>query len=135
MVAHTITGRKSDTCSVTQMDLWYLFNFLNKDKHCNVAHCLASYLTKAVGKTKTSPICGGHFVTRLAKSYPFFTNAVRLQLTREQPMTLIDPASLIRMKVLPKDVISGVLKSCEPPDDEAGPSTIQQLESSLSDVD
>ncbi|PWA53697.1 retrotransposon Orf1 [Artemisia annua] len=206
MISYSITSR-SDTSSVTKMDLWYLSNILNKDKHCNVAHCLASYLTEAAWNTRTSPIYGGHFVTRLAKSYPFFTNAFRIELTPEQPMTLIDQTSLIYMKVLHKDVRSRVLTLCnpwdsgdpenegldenedeeedalptqerdpamaeisvhvtnverdidnmkgtmnwlqhsmirvfnhlqmppEPPDDQAGPSTTQQLESSLSDVD
>ncbi|PWA80942.1 protein ROOT HAIR DEFECTIVE 3 [Artemisia annua] len=117
MIAHTITGRKQ-TNRVTQMDLWYLHNLLNQDKFCNVAHCLASYLTEAAGRTKTSPICGGHFVTRLAKSYPFFTNVFRLELTPEQPMTLIDQASLMYLKILHRDVRSRALTLCNPLDSE-----------------
>ncbi|GKB09151.1 hypothetical protein Tco_0837463 [Tanacetum coccineum] len=113
MISHSITGRKC-AGSVTQMDLWYLYNFLSEDKHCNVAHCLASYLTEAAGRIRTSPICGGHFVTRLAKSYPFFTNAFRVELTPEQPMTLIDHALLVYMRVLHRDVRSRVLTLCDP---------------------
>ncbi|GJZ53120.1 hypothetical protein Tco_0608005 [Tanacetum coccineum] len=92
MISHSNTGKKC-ACSVTQIDLWYLYNFSSEDKHCNVAYCLASYLTEDAGKTRSSPICGGHFVF----------NHVQMPL--------------------------------EPPDDQTGPSTTQQLESSLSDVD
>jgi hypothetical protein len=105
------------------MDLWYLFNFLNKDKHCNVSHCLASYLTDAAGKTRTVTICGGHFVTRLAKSYPFFTKAYRRKLSKGHRMTLVDQAALIRMQVLHRGGRPRVLRLYDPrpsedPEDE-----------------
>lgn len=55
---------------VTKLNLFFLWTILTPDVCCNIPYFLARYLADhAVSSRVRIPICGGHFVTHLARSY------------------------------------------------------------------
>ncbi|GKA34367.1 retrotransposon ORF1 [Tanacetum coccineum] len=70
-IAMTIAGRKESTHRVTEIDLFYLYCIYSDELVCNIPYWLAKYM---VGVREKSLICGGMFVTRIARSYGLLTN-------------------------------------------------------------
>ncbi|GJW42818.1 hypothetical protein Tco_0071617 [Tanacetum coccineum] len=79
-IATTITCRKESTHRVTKIDIFYLYCIYSDEVICNIPYWLAKYM---VGMREKSLICGGMFVTRIARSYGLLTNEMMGALTRE----------------------------------------------------
>ena len=66
-LTYSLTGRHSSTHRVNSMDLFNLYCIHNPGIYCNIPFWVASTLKHSAGSGET--ICGGMFVTRLARSY------------------------------------------------------------------
>nr|GEX59778.1 retrotransposon Orf1 [Tanacetum cinerariifolium] len=79
-IVMTIVGRKKSTHRVTEINLFYLYCIYFDEVIYNIPYWLAKYM---VGMREKSLICGGMFVTRIARSYGLLTNKIIGALTRE----------------------------------------------------
>lgn len=71
-IACTINMRK-DGDKVPNLDLFFLWIIIIPNTFCNIPYCLEKYLADGgVMDRKASRICGGMFVTTLARSYGIF---------------------------------------------------------------
>lgn len=106
LISTSLTHRKGAQ-KVPQTDLFYLWCLLTPDTYCNIPFALASYLArKATGTRQQSPICGGHFITRLALSYGILTREVTRQLLRMESK-LMGLFYLETMRVIRRSDING----------------------------
>lgn len=73
---------RKDDDKVPNLDLFYLWSILTSGVFCNIPHCLEKFLVEKGAKDrKGSSICGGMFVTKLARSYGLFERGTRKFLT------------------------------------------------------
>ncbi|GJX81455.1 hypothetical protein Tco_0330936 [Tanacetum coccineum] len=79
-IATTIAGRKESSHRVTEIDLFHLYCIYSDEVICNIPYWLAKYM---VGMREKSLICGGMFVTRIARSYGLLTNEMMRALSVE----------------------------------------------------
>lgn len=76
---------------VPSTDLYFLYALVTPGRHLNLPVALAAYLSRrARGLREDSPICGGHFITRLARSYQLLTR----EITRSMVFHDMRPMSL-----------------------------------------
>ena len=68
-LAYSLTGRHSSQHRVTTSDLFFLYTIHNPGIYCNIPYWVAIMLTHGAGTRGTDRICGGMFVTKLARSY------------------------------------------------------------------
>ncbi|KAI7746769.1 hypothetical protein M8C21_025279 [Ambrosia artemisiifolia] len=99
IIAQSIAGRKESTGVVTQKDQFFLYCFI-RPAACNVAYVLASYFSSLMGKMSTTHICGGSYITQLAKSYGVLTPEACATLTSFLPTQTLDMVVLTNMKVV-----------------------------------
>ena len=98
-IAHTICGRSQSTGVVTVRDLFFLYCFI-RPATCNVAYCLAQFLSQSMGRTQQGYICGGLYVTALARFYGFLTPAAIDSMLVVQPTQYIDKVMLLHLRVI-----------------------------------
>ncbi|GKE92714.1 hypothetical protein Tco_1573809, partial [Tanacetum coccineum] len=79
-IATTIAGRKESTHTVIEIDLFYFYCIYSDEVVCNIPYWLAKYM---VGMREKSLICGGMFVSRIARSYRLLTNEIMGALSVE----------------------------------------------------
>ena len=65
----SLSGRHSSQHRVTSLDLFFLYTIHNPGVYCNIPYWVAILLKHGAGTRETDRICGGMFVTRLARSY------------------------------------------------------------------
>ncbi|GJU32905.1 hypothetical protein Tco_1176494 [Tanacetum coccineum] len=97
LIAPTILGRKESNHRVTVIDLFYLYCIYGKEVTCNIYYWLARYLK---GVRDKDLICGGMFVTRIARSFGLQTNAMVDALSVETRAHIFKKKSLVAMNVL-----------------------------------
>ena len=68
-LAYSLTGHHSSQHRVTTSDLLFLYTIHNPGIYCNIPYWVAIMLTHGAGTRGTDRICGGMFVTKLARSY------------------------------------------------------------------
>ncbi|MFS7988743.1 hypothetical protein Hanom_Chr11g01038461 [Helianthus anomalus] len=98
-IALSIGERKLHPGVISQKDLFFLYCFV-KPAVCNVAYMLASYFTSCMGTMPTTYICGGSYITQLAKSYGVLTPETCNSLTSFLPTQTLDMVALTHMKVV-----------------------------------
>ncbi|XP_021991776.1 mediator of RNA polymerase II transcription subunit 12-like [Helianthus annuus] len=99
VIALSIAGRKCGPNVIFQKDLFFLYCLI-KPAVCNVAYMLASYFTSCMGMRPTTYICGGSYITQLAKSYGVLTPEACDNLTSFLPTQTLDMVALTYMKVV-----------------------------------
>ncbi|KAJ0871812.1 hypothetical protein HanRHA438_Chr11g0516681 [Helianthus annuus] len=99
IIALSIAGRKCGPNVIFQKDLFFLYCLI-KPAVCNVAYMLASYFTSCMGMRPTTYICGGSYITQLAKSYGVLTPEACDNLTSFLPTQTLDMVALTYMKVV-----------------------------------
>ncbi|KAI3815487.1 hypothetical protein L1987_15156 [Smallanthus sonchifolius] len=72
-IVYSISGRGQGETVVNLRELFYLY-CLVRPRTCNLAHSIAGYLVNSSGCDVTSAICGGHFMTKLARNFQLLTN-------------------------------------------------------------
>ncbi|GKA19981.1 hypothetical protein Tco_0699896 [Tanacetum coccineum] len=97
LIATTILGRKESTHRVTAIDLFYLYCIYGEGVTCNIYYWLAWYLK---GVRDKDLICGGMFVTIIARSFGLQTNAMVDALSVETRAHIFKKKSLVAMNVL-----------------------------------
>lgn len=74
---------------VSRKDLFYLW-CLREGHQCNLGYYFALYFEKMVGK-KNGALCGGSYVTRLARNLKIFGGVIPLEgLTAKPKMSALD---------------------------------------------
>nr|GEU86342.1 retrotransposon Orf1 [Tanacetum cinerariifolium] len=96
-IATTILGKKESTHRITTIDLFYLYCIYGEGVTCNIPYWLARYLKEVRDKDL---ICGGMFVTRIARSFVLLTNAMVDALSVEPQTHVFKKKSLIAMGVV-----------------------------------
>ncbi|GJZ40983.1 hypothetical protein Tco_0587869 [Tanacetum coccineum] len=96
-IAMTIAGTKESTYRVTKIDLFYIFCIYSDEVVCNIPYWLAKYMVRM---RENSLICGGMFVTRIARSYRLLTNEMMGALSVEASPYVFKKKSLISMGVV-----------------------------------
>ncbi|KAI3519054.1 hypothetical protein L1887_08043 [Cichorium endivia] len=80
--------------------MFYMWVLSDADRFLNLPHTLPVFLTsKALGSTARSPMTGGHFITRLARSYSILTDNV-ISRMRPMPPRLMKGRQLETMRVV-----------------------------------
>lgn len=88
-LAHTISHRRENTERVGFADLWYLRKFV-AEENINVPYAVAWYLHhNASGIRGSSPICGGQFVTKIAKSFNISFQGLERVMARPKTVGLV----------------------------------------------
>ena len=73
---------RRDDDKVPSRDVFFLWCILTPNQFCNIPYCLAKYLAESgVKERSTSKICGGMFITKLARSYGILEGRIGNQLT------------------------------------------------------
>ncbi|KAJ0510598.1 hypothetical protein HanRHA438_Chr11g0516661 [Helianthus annuus] len=126
-IALSIAGRKLHPGVISQKDLFFLYCFV-KPAVCNVAYMLASYFTSCMGTMPTTYICGGSYITQLAKSYGVLTPEACDNLTSFLPTQTLDMVALTHMKVVKPISQPDPSQTEEPPQQqqEAPPQQLQE---------
>ncbi|KAI3744277.1 hypothetical protein L1987_57354 [Smallanthus sonchifolius] len=83
---------------VNLRELFYLF-CLVRPRACNLAHSIAGYLVNSSGRDVTSAICGGHFVTKLARHFQLLTDDLIGDLTPVAETVVMTVQTLRNMHV------------------------------------
>ncbi|GJX56492.1 hypothetical protein Tco_0286389 [Tanacetum coccineum] len=96
-IATTISGMTESTQRINAIDLFYLYCIYGEGVTCNIPYWLAWYLT---GVRDKDLICGGMFVTSIARSFGFLTNAMVDALSVEPRAHIFKKKSLISMRVM-----------------------------------
>ncbi|KAI3749743.1 hypothetical protein L2E82_20359 [Cichorium intybus] len=124
LVATSINQRRG--CEkVPATDLFYLWCLLTPGRHCNLPYSLAFFLArKATGARASSPLCGGHLITRLAHSYGITTLPAMRSMTPREPRA-IGRQYLETMRVIRPAGPPGVFELAEPEQDEQAPEAAQ----------
>ena len=90
LISMSLTHHKNSE-RVPSTDLYFLWALVTPGRHLNLPVALAAYLgRRARGLRGDSPICGGHFITRLARSYQLMTR----EITRSMVFHDMRPMSL-----------------------------------------
>ncbi|KAL8244124.1 hypothetical protein R6Q59_010382 [Mikania micrantha] len=105
----TILQRGDSLGNVPTRDLVYLYCLI-RGIHCNIAHCLAFFLTTSSGKQASSHICGGAFITQLADSYGLLTEQNIASFTHVCDTPPLDMRTLQYMKLVEQTPIGMRLK-------------------------
>ncbi|KAJ0441972.1 hypothetical protein HanIR_Chr16g0803871 [Helianthus annuus] len=72
VLTHTISGWGEGTAVCTLKDLFFLYCLVHQ-KRCNLAYALALFFTTCTGSRVASRICGGSYITQLARSFEAHT--------------------------------------------------------------
>ncbi|KAD5507595.1 hypothetical protein E3N88_15298 [Mikania micrantha] len=105
----TIHQRGDSLGNVPTRDLHYLYCLI-RSIHCNIAHCLAYFLTTSSGKQASSHICGGAYITQLADSYGLLTKENIASFTHECDTPPLDMRTLRYMKLVEQTPVGMHLK-------------------------
>ncbi|KAL8251324.1 hypothetical protein R6Q59_035017 [Mikania micrantha] len=105
----TILQRGDSLGNVPTRDLFYLY-YLIRGIHCNIAHCLAYFLTTSSGKQVSSHICGGAYITQLADSYRLLTEENIASFTHVCDTPPLDMRTLRYMKLVEQTPVGMRLK-------------------------
>ncbi|KAL8255384.1 hypothetical protein R6Q59_033605 [Mikania micrantha] len=103
----TILQRGDSLGNVPTRDLFYLY-CLVRGIHCNIAHCLAFFLTTSSGKQASSHICGGAYITQLADSFGLLTEVA--SFTHVCDTSPLDMRTLRYMKIVERTPVGMRLK-------------------------
>ncbi|KAL8251318.1 hypothetical protein R6Q59_035011 [Mikania micrantha] len=101
----TIIQRGDILGNVPTRDLFYLYCLI-RGIHCNIAHCLAFFLTTNSGKQASSHICGGAYITQLADSYGLLTEENIASFTHVCDTPPLDMRTLSYMKIVEQTPVS-----------------------------
>ncbi|KAI3766954.1 hypothetical protein L2E82_17035 [Cichorium intybus] len=124
LVATSVNQRRGSE-KVPAADLFYLWCLLTPGRHCNLPYSLAFFLArKATGARGSSPLCGGHLITRLAHSYGVTTLPAMRSMTPREPRA-IGRQYLESMHVIRPAGPPGVFVLAEPDQDEQAPDAAQ----------
>ena len=93
-IATTISGRRESTQKISAMDLFFLYCIYANGVTCNIPFWLVKYLKK-----DKSVICGGMFVTRLARSFGLLSTMMVDALHQEPRAHVYNKRSLVIMDV------------------------------------
>ncbi|GJY16473.1 hypothetical protein Tco_0386895 [Tanacetum coccineum] len=96
-IATTISGRKDSTQRIIEIDLFYLYYIYAPWVVCNIPYGLTKYLK---GVRDKNFICGGMFVTRIARSFGLLTAEIVDVLSVEPPVHIFKKKSLIVMGIV-----------------------------------
>ena len=119
IIAHSICGRRESTGVVTRRDLFYLY-CLETRQPCNLAYGMAHYFDLMGGKSRGA-LCGGHYITRLARRLDVF--GALSGLSQGIHLSVIDLDALRSMRVVEKRGDAYFLLDVPPPgaDDDDAP--------------
>ncbi|GKA74303.1 zinc finger, CCHC-type containing protein [Tanacetum coccineum] len=93
----TISSRRDSTQRITKIDLFYLYYIYTKGVVCNISYWLTKYLK---GVRERNLICGGMFVTKIARSFGLLTREMVDGLNVEPSSCVFNKKSLITMGVI-----------------------------------
>ncbi|KAI3824505.1 hypothetical protein L1987_05965 [Smallanthus sonchifolius] len=108
-IVYSISGRGQGETVVNLRELFYLF-CLVRPRTCNLAHSIAGYLVNSSGRDVTSTICGGHFVTKLARHFQLLTDDLKGDLTTVAETVVMTVQTLRNMHVARRGV--GGIRLC-----------------------
>ncbi|KAI3509183.1 hypothetical protein L1887_24260 [Cichorium endivia] len=84
LISTSVTHRRG--CEKVSRDMFYMWALLDPSRFLNLPFTLAVFLTsRAVGAGTKSPMTGGQFITRLARSYRILTADVIAHLAHTPP--------------------------------------------------
>ncbi|GJU14867.1 hypothetical protein Tco_1142833 [Tanacetum coccineum] len=96
-LAMTISGPNSSTQRITAIDMFYLYCIYAEGVVCNILYWLAKYLKRA---RDMSVLCGGVFVTRIARSFGLLSMEMVDALSIEPKARTFTKKSLITIGVI-----------------------------------
>ncbi|KAD7477029.1 hypothetical protein E3N88_00165 [Mikania micrantha] len=99
ILVSTIMQRGDSLGNVPTRDLFYLYCLI-RGIHCNIAHCLAYFLTTSSGKLASSHICGGAYITQLADSFGLLTEENIASFTHVCDTPPLDMRTLRYMQIV-----------------------------------
>ncbi|KAD3640894.1 hypothetical protein E3N88_30117 [Mikania micrantha] len=99
ILVSTIMQRGDSLGNVPTRDLFYLYCLI-RGIHCNIAHCLAYFLTTSSGKLASSHICGGAYITQLADSFGLLTEENIASFTHVCDTSPLDMRTLRYMQIV-----------------------------------
>ncbi|KAD5507914.1 hypothetical protein E3N88_15617 [Mikania micrantha] len=99
ILVSTIMQRGDSLGNVPTRDLFYLYCLI-RGIHCNIAHCLAYFLTTSSGKLASSHICGGAYITQLADSFGLLTEENIATFTHVCDTSPVDMRTLRYMQIV-----------------------------------
>lgn len=96
LIASTIHHRQEHD-KVPIGDLFPMWCLLYTDVHLHIPYTIVSFISSslALGAQPQSMICGGHFISRLARSYEIDTNGIT-----HYPIMDLDEGALKRIRVI-----------------------------------
>lgn len=85
---------------VPSTDVFYLWALIIPGRHMNFSIFVAMYLARKAREARDdSLICGGHFITRLARSYSLLTREITRRMIRYE-MQMMSQKLLEMMRVI-----------------------------------
>ncbi|KAD7117323.1 hypothetical protein E3N88_04591 [Mikania micrantha] len=99
ILVSTIMQRDDSLGNVPTRDLFCLYCLI-RGIHCNIAHCLAYFLTTSSGKLASSHICGGAYITQLADSFGLLTEENIASFTHVCDTSPLDMRTLRYMQIV-----------------------------------
>ncbi|KAJ9539169.1 hypothetical protein OSB04_031902 [Centaurea solstitialis] len=102
MLAHTLTFSRAIMEKVPEGDLWILSRLVDRDAITNLSYVMAKMFldtTEVRDKARTG-LCGGQFVTFIAKKLGGLTLEICATLTQVRPMGVLNRNLLRSMKVV-----------------------------------
>ncbi|KAI3781371.1 hypothetical protein L2E82_11384 [Cichorium intybus] len=96
----TAFAPRSEVTRILEADLYFMWIMIARKRTCDLPYMIIAYLHRIANcKKPDSPIYGGHFITRLARSYGLGSEEVLEQFERV-PVFLLQQGDLVTMGVL-----------------------------------
>lgn len=109
LISYSIRGRREGQEKVNTVNLFYLHS-MDDGPIVNIPWCVAEYLRSGANGTKrTSTICGGQFVAKLADHFQLFMGGQLNACTEvNPPMGIMGKEALVGLGIITRNAIGGI---------------------------